>query len=437
MTCFSDDIPISRSAKLACTHRMCHSCLKRVFTMSVKDPQHMPPRCCTNDHIPLKHVDKLFDMKFKVQWNKKYQEYTTNNRIYCPSKGCGEWIKPNHIFVDASSRASGGRKYGKCNRCKTKVCCTCNGKWHGGKDCPRDEDTKRFVEIALEEGWQRCYNCAAMVELKEGCNHMTCRCTAEFCMICGTQWKTCDCPMFNFDGEEEELQAMDVARARRAFAEGGGRQPLRYQEELDRRRQQEQEDEAMARHMETLDIDDYTEPNAPPTDTGVFEVGNASGHFMNEHFTRPHNQIDNTRHTDRVALDTTIVSNAQNDDRSNTPPPPRGHGNQRRRITREVPPAPSPPQPGSPRRTTSAFMRAFNSSPSTRPRERASLRRRNSTPYHEETPESPSEDLPNPSRPRNPRRHERRATTLAGLDPVDGRQPTGASRVDQWRRNCV
>ena len=47
LTCGSDDIPTSNSAKLPCTHRMCHSCLKRIFKMSVKDPAHMPPRCCT------------------------------------------------------------------------------------------------------------------------------------------------------------------------------------------------------------------------------------------------------------------------------------------------------------------------------------------------------------------------------------------------------
>ncbi|KAK2760400.1 hypothetical protein FQN54_002470 [Arachnomyces sp. PD_36] len=436
LTCFSDDIPISRSAKLACTHRMCHSCLKRVFTMSVKDPQHMPPRCCTADHIPLKHVEKLFDMKFKMKWNKKYQEYTTKNRIYCPSKGCGEWIKPNHIFTDTSSKASGGRKYGKCSRCKTKVCCTCNGKWHAGKDCPKDEETKRFVEIAQEEGWQRCYNCAAMVELKEGCNHMTCRCTAEFCMICGLQWKTCDCPMFNFDANEGEVEAMDIPRARRAFAEGGGRQPLRYQEELDRRRLQEQEDEAMARHMEALDIADYTDPSAPITDNGVFEVGNTGGHFMNEHFTRPQIQIDNMEHADRVALDTAMVHTTQPEDRSNTPPPPRSQRHHRRRNPRDIPPAPSPPLPESDQRTTSAFMRAFNDSPKTRDREHLSSRRRNTASYPDEIPESPPESVRTP-RARKPRRHERRTTTLAGLDPVNGRQPTGVGRVDQWRRNCM
>ena len=194
MTCLSD-APISKTAKLSCGHWMCHSCLRRIFTMSVTDPQHMPPKCCTSDHIPLKHVDKLFDLKFKKTWNQKYQEYTTKNRIYCPAKGCGEWIKPSHIFIDQSGGANGGRKYGKCARCRTKVCCTCNGRWHRSRECPKDEATQRFVEVAKKEGWQRCFNCSAMVELKEGCNHMTCRCRAEFCMICGLKWKTCDCTL--------------------------------------------------------------------------------------------------------------------------------------------------------------------------------------------------------------------------------------------------
>jgi hypothetical protein len=167
LTCLSDDIPIAKSAKLKCGHRMCHSCLKRIFKLSVNDPQHMPPKCCTSDHIPLKHVDRLFDIPFKKLWNKKFQEYTTKNRIYCPSRRCGEWIKPGNIHSE------GGKKYGKCGRCKTKVCCLCNGKWHGNKDCHKDEATNAILEAAKQAGWQRCYSCRTMVELKEGCNHMT------------------------------------------------------------------------------------------------------------------------------------------------------------------------------------------------------------------------------------------------------------------------
>jgi hypothetical protein len=255
--------------------------------MSVTDPQHMPPKCCTSDHIPLKHVEKLFDVEFKMKWNRKYREYTTKNRIYCPAKGCGEWIKPNHIFVGTNSETNRSRKYGRCGRCKTKVCCTCNGKWHSGTDCPKDDDTKMFVNMAKEKGWQRCYNCSAMVELKEGCNHMTCRCTAEFCMICGSRWKTCDCPWFNYDiGAGDRLNYINVPQATGAFADrnrGGLRNNQRYQDELDRRREQEQQDEALARRLQWLAMDDDDRPPGQ-ADNGILDFGNAMTHFLNEHF---------------------------------------------------------------------------------------------------------------------------------------------------------
>jgi ariadne-1 len=165
----ADDLPASKTAKLACGHRMCHPCLKRQFTLSVSDPQHMPPTCCSAEHIPLKAVERLFDDKFKILWNKKYQEYTTANRLYCPKKGCGDWIKPSKIRTDLTN----GRKYARCGRCDTKVCVLCNSKFHTRRECPRDEETNRLVQMAKEKGWQRCYKCKAVVELKEGCNHMT------------------------------------------------------------------------------------------------------------------------------------------------------------------------------------------------------------------------------------------------------------------------
>ena len=72
----------------------------------------MPPKCCNDEHVPLKHVDKLLSYQTKKLWNKKYIEYTTSNRIYCPEVNCGEWIQPKDIEAGV----------GKCSRCKTKVC---------------------------------------------------------------------------------------------------------------------------------------------------------------------------------------------------------------------------------------------------------------------------------------------------------------------------
>ncbi len=162
-----DELPSIKAPRLKCRHHMCYSCLKRNFKISIKDPSRMPPKCCTSDHIPLKHVNDLFDRSFKRNWNRKFVEYSTQNRIYCPRKKCGEWINPERIHE------RNGRKYAKCSRCDTKICCACNGKWHESRKCPGDEETSQILQQAKELGWQRCFNCRTLVELKEGCNHMT------------------------------------------------------------------------------------------------------------------------------------------------------------------------------------------------------------------------------------------------------------------------
>lgn len=166
VACMEDTSP-SRSADLDCGHRMCNSCLRRIFRMSVNDPQHMPPRCCNQEHIPLQYVDRLFDSSFKKTWNRKFTEYNTRNRLYCPSRKCGEWIMPDSI------RKENGRKVARCGRCKTRVCGSCGGKYHTSAECPSDEDTAKFLDQAADAGWKRCHRCKAMVELREGCNHMT------------------------------------------------------------------------------------------------------------------------------------------------------------------------------------------------------------------------------------------------------------------------
>ncbi|KAJ8110162.1 hypothetical protein OPT61_g6924 [Boeremia exigua] len=71
-------------------------------------------------------------------------------------------------------------------------------------DCPTDEELHRPPQKALEKGWQRCYNCKAVVELKAGCNHATCRCKAQFCMVCAVPWKTCNCPWFDHSQTPDE-----------------------------------------------------------------------------------------------------------------------------------------------------------------------------------------------------------------------------------------
>ena len=416
LTCLSD-VPVSRSAKLACQHHMCNSCLRRIFTLSITDPQHMPPKCCTTDHIPLKHVEKLFDLKFKKTWNRKYQEYTTQNRIYCPARGCGEWIKPANIHVDTSGGIDGGRKYGKCTRCRTKVCCTCNGRWHAGQECPKDEATARFAEIAKQEGWQRCYNCSATVELKEGCNHMTCRCTAEFCMICGLKWKTCDCPWFNYEAvENDRLNHMQIPQPVPVPVQPQPQPPpparpanpaLGYQEEMERRRQQERADEALARRLQAMGLNEIPEPPPPPR-----QAVNVHAYLVHP---APHLAPEFIRRAQDVlsAAQYPAQANRAANDLLN---------NMRRPIPpAQIPVARAPPADAPPMlRQHSAASRAFNNHAATRPSERV-VPRRAVNDYE-------SERLRH--RPAGMSMEEPRHSLLAGLT-----SGTAEGRVDTWRRH--
>ncbi|KAM0667449.1 hypothetical protein ACQRIU_003314 [Beauveria bassiana] len=43
----------------------------------------------------------------------------------------------------------------------------------------------------------RCSSCHHVVELSTGCNHISCRCGAQFCYVCGEKWKTCGCQQWH------------------------------------------------------------------------------------------------------------------------------------------------------------------------------------------------------------------------------------------------
>lgn len=82
-------------------------------------------------------------------------------------------------------------------------------------------------------------------------------------MVCGVKWKGCDCPWFNYENVDVHLG-----------------NPVRYQEEMDRRRDQEERDEALARRMQGLGID----RQGDDARREMFGIGNMAGHHMNANF---------------------------------------------------------------------------------------------------------------------------------------------------------
>ena len=82
----------------------------------------------------------------------------------------------------------------------------CRGRAHCEIDCQQDITMQATINLAERAGWKRCYSCHTLVERNNGCRHMTCRCIAECCYICGLRWRTCTCT----DAQLENLQQRAV-----------------------------------------------------------------------------------------------------------------------------------------------------------------------------------------------------------------------------------
>lgn len=77
----------------------------------------------------------------------------------------------------------------------------------------------RTDELAEQEGWRRCYSCNVYVEHSEACRHMTCRCGAQFCYVCGAPWCTCDCTMHQLANIKRQAITRRQARQERELKE--------------------------------------------------------------------------------------------------------------------------------------------------------------------------------------------------------------------------
>ncbi|KAL7270169.1 hypothetical protein RUND412_007128 [Rhizina undulata] len=146
-----------------CNHNYCNECMQRLFKEATTDESLFPPRCC-KEEIPLAISEIVLSATELGKFKAKAREFKVKDRIYCFDPRCSVFIPPEKIILDV----------GTCEKCSKRTCKFCQQREHGG-ECPQDKDTQEMLKFAGESGWRRCYRCRAMMELKEGCNHITCR----------------------------------------------------------------------------------------------------------------------------------------------------------------------------------------------------------------------------------------------------------------------
>ncbi|KAJ3774147.1 hypothetical protein FB446DRAFT_729918 [Lentinula raphanica] len=184
-----------------CEHHYCSDCLQRFVEASIGDESLFPLRCCQQS-MPSEDVLSVLPPDLQTKFRSKAREYGTpaSDRIFCATPTCSEFLgSSKHLDRNAP-----------CRKCSTSTCTLCKQRSHPHENCNHAALTS-LRALARERQWQTCPGCGSIIELRDGCNHVTCRCHMEFCYVCAAPWKTCACPQWNREdeadvGDEEEIE---------------------------------------------------------------------------------------------------------------------------------------------------------------------------------------------------------------------------------------
>ncbi|KAK6936000.1 IBR domain [Dillenia turbinata] len=197
--CLEDTVTNQMFQVDGCRHRFCFSCMKQ--HTGVKLLHGMMPKCphegCDSD-LKIDSCEKFLTPKLTEIMRQHVKELSipVTEKVYCPYPRCSALMSKTEVLIHTNEVP-----------------------WHDNVTCyqykrlnpyPRPEEAK-LKSLATTNLWRQCSRCNHMIELAEGCYHMTCRCGFEFCYNCGAQWKnkkaTCSCPLWderNILYEEDE-----------------------------------------------------------------------------------------------------------------------------------------------------------------------------------------------------------------------------------------
>ncbi|KAK1577643.1 hypothetical protein Q3G72_023512 [Acer saccharum] len=179
----------------SCNHSYCCECISKHVSTKIQDSAKVMITCPGVNCKSVLEIDACREVIPKEMiglWEEALCEelIDESERFYCPYKDCSALLlndcKEEVIVVEA-----------ECPVCHRLFCAQCCVPWHSGVECEefqrlnedeRGREDLMVVELAKDNKWGRCPHCKFYVERTQGCPHITCRCSYQFCYGCGSEW---------------------------------------------------------------------------------------------------------------------------------------------------------------------------------------------------------------------------------------------------------
>lgn len=183
-----DEKPVPFMVTLKCSHKFCSHCLRSYADGKVQSCQ-VPMRC---PQPGCKYCISATECKFFLPFTsfesleKALSEASIakSDRIYCPYPNCSVLLDPSEcLSARASSSSQSDNSCVECPVCRRFICVECEVPWHSSMSCEeyqilpveeRDASDITLHRLAQNKRWKRCQQCRRMIELAQGCYHMTC-----------------------------------------------------------------------------------------------------------------------------------------------------------------------------------------------------------------------------------------------------------------------
>lgn len=217
-----EDKPTVMMLTLRCSHKFCSHCMRTYADGKVQASQ-VPIRCpqlkC-NYSISTSECKIFLPVTSYEVLERAISESNvlSSEKIYCPYQNCSALLDPHECLSSqaSSSDESNNNSCMDCPVCQRSICVNCAVPWHNLLSCEeyqdlpleeRDASDLTLHRLAQDRRWRRCQQCRRMIELTQGCYHMTCWCGHEFCYACGAEYRggqqTCQCAFWDEDSSED------------------------------------------------------------------------------------------------------------------------------------------------------------------------------------------------------------------------------------------